>query len=248
MGTRLFSLLSDNESLKQLFSAGETSWNKWKLHEELTVICKNLKKVNNGNSKVSGPASATEEIKSLCKKNCKGICICKRSTKSSDPIITIPMQPVPSDAPGAFVADTDLYNACKQKADTAYKMNMADRAVLFSQVPADQYQLVNRSDLVASRKDLCLKIIQDNKEVSKLYDKADHVKKHGNLPSQKPVKNNKVIPDHLVKQKLDNLKKNIDKKKKREQTPERIAMIQQDESELKILEARWLILNPKNKK
>ena len=53
------------------------------------------------------------------------------------------------------------------------------------------------------------------------------------------------LPDHLVKKTLDNLRKNYNKIKNREQTPERIELLQKHEKNIKKLMAKWDLLNIK---
>lgn len=225
MGVKLYALLSDNESLKKQFAAGENAWNKWKLGEELITIYNQLNRP-----------------KKICSAKCNKTCskrivvssVQKKSEKTENPL------PKPT---------TDLYKICKEKADVAYKENMNERALLFSMVPASQYELVNRADLVNARKDLCLKVLRDNITVSELYDAADYVKEHGTLPESKSDAKKsaikKRVPDHLLKHSIDNLKKNINKIEGREQTPERVKLLQDHKKELVKLEKRWHSLKQK---
>lgn len=140
----------------------------------------------------------------------------------------------------------DLYTACKLQADNTYKKAMNHRAVLFSMVPSELYEDPNRPDLVEQRSKLCILVINLYNEASELYDKADFVRINGVLPEV--VKNTideiDIIPDHLVKSKLDNLRKNYNKTKKREQTPERITLLQKHQSDILKLDKRWLSLKP----
>jgi hypothetical protein len=137
------------------------------------------------------------------------------------------------------VLNDELLQACKYEADMAYKECMNKRALLMSLVPADEMDDANRPDLVEQRKKLALEVLQEYKQVSKLYDKADFVKKHGRLPDQ-PDQNPEIdIPDIEVKSALDNARKAYNKLKNKEQTPERIALMQLHQEKIKNLSARW---------
>ena len=139
-----------------------------------------------------------------------------------------------------------LYISCKKEADLLFKEVMNERAVLFSGIrnllPHDD---PNRPDLVEQRRKPAIDIAVKYIKLSKLYERADYVKKNGRLPFTDvefiPVATD-FIPDHLVKQNLDNLRKNINKMKKREQTPERIALLNTHLITLQSLESRWLLL------
>lgn len=155
----------------------------------------------------------------------------------TDKIITVP----PSD-----YSHTDLYKSCKNEADLLFKKLMNDRAILFNQIrsllPHDD---PNRPDLVDSRKKSTIDIAYNYIKVSKMYDRSDIVKKTGRLSydeKEASIIDTSHIPDSLVKQSLDNLRKNINKIKKREQTPERISLLNEHYLTLKSLEERWRLL------
>lgn len=143
--------------------------------------------------------------------------------------------------------NTELYNACKSAADTRYKEVMNLRAVLFASAAPSISEDVNRPDKIAERRQMAIDVVKGFREVSDMYDQADYVKKNGQLPHSEPVDEDSIddIPDIMVKQTLDNARKNYNKMVKREQTPERIALQQQHALKIKLLEERWLLLKPK---
>ena len=143
-------------------------------------------------------------------------------------------------------ANPELYGACKLTADIAYKEAMNKRAVVFSMIPENTYEDHNRQDLVASRKDLCLEVVRKYNRASELYDQASHVKIFGKLPvtEQPDVAEEIRLKDIEIKPALDNARKAYNKLKGREATPERVALMQKHEGNIKKLEAQWLFLKP----
>lgn len=143
-------------------------------------------------------------------------------------------------------SDTSLYIACKKEADNLYKEVMNKRAILFSSIRSLMpYEDANTPDKIDTRRKSSIDIALDFQRVSKLYDRADYVKKNGKLPftdAEVIETNIDGIPDALLKQNIDNLRKNINKMKKREQTPERVALVQSHEQKLNLLLARWQLL------
>ena len=95
-----------------------------------------------------------------------------------------------------------------------------------------------------------MNVVEGYKEASELYDKAEYVRINGRLPDQPALEPDDEsdydnIPDHMVKQELDNLRKNYNKMKKRPQTPERVVLLQKHEMNIKKLEDKWHSLKPK---
>jgi hypothetical protein len=127
---------------------------------------------------------------------------------------------------------------------------MNSRAVLFSMATPADFTDPNRPDLIAQRRKLAIQVVLDAQRVSQLYDKAAYVREHGQLPGATDDQGEETdvdaIPDNLVKPKLDNLRKNYSKMKMRDQTPERLALMQKHHSNILKLEARWLLLKPRN--
>ena len=144
-------------------------------------------------------------------------------------------------------ANVELYNATRQQADKLYKETMNNRAVLFSFVNAEDFTDPNTEAKINARAKLALSVVSGFQSVSQLYDKAEYVKGYGRLPDQDDnadANEYDHLPEHLVKQTLDNLRKNLNKMKKREQTPERAALQQKHEVNLKKLLIRWHSLKP----
>lgn len=140
----------------------------------------------------------------------------------------------------------ELYRVCKEKADQLYKETMNLRAELFALGRPDDYTDLNTPDKIEQRSKLAIDIVTKYQQVSKLYDEADHVRIYGKLPYQEAAEENEydALPDHLVKQTLDNLRKNYNKMKKRPQTPERTSLLQKHKANIEKLEARWHLLKP----
>ncbi len=141
-----------------------------------------------------------------------------------------------------------LYEACKLEADNLYKETMNLRAVLFNKAKPTGFEDINRPDLVQQRNKPSVDVVIMFQKASKLYDKAAYVYDHGRLPNEDldhdPDTEMEALPDELVKSTLDNLRKNFNKMKKREATPERLAMLQKHEKNIIKLEARWHYLKP----
>ena len=144
--------------------------------------------------------------------------------------------------------NSQLYDACIEEANTEYKKVMNARAILFKKAAADGFLDINKPDLIFDRGQLAIEVLQGWQKVSQLYDRADYVKQHGRLPSAEADLEDDndydVIPDSLVKQRLDNARKAYNKLKKKERTPERIALLQQHEANIKKLKAKWDSLQP----
>lgn len=144
--------------------------------------------------------------------------------------------------------NSDLYALCKTEADKFYKEVMNLRAELFASARQDDYSDPNTPDRIEQRSKAAVKVASDYKRVSELYDRVDFVKLHGHLPGNVEPSDDELnpdgIPDSLVKQTLDNTRKNYNKMKKREATPERLALLQKHEGNIKKLEDRWRLLQP----
>lgn len=157
--------------------------------------------------------------------------------------------PAPVIQPASLIPNPELYAVCKKEADDLYKAVMNRRAELFAMARPDSLIDLNAPDKIEARKSLAIEVTRGYQRVSELYDIADYVKEHGKLPYDPvPVEEDddfKDIPDHLVKQTLDNLRKNYNKMKKREQTAERVALQQKHEKNIKNLETRWQSLKQK---
>jgi hypothetical protein len=142
----------------------------------------------------------------------------------------------------------ELYNACKLEADHEYKKVMNARAILFNLANTAEFIDPNTPDLISQREKLAIEVVTSYQKTSELYDKANFVKVKGHLPHDDDlaeVSEFDNLPDHLVKQQLDNARKSYNKLKNKEQTPERVALLQKHQSNLQKLETKWHSLQPK---
>lgn len=155
-----------------------------------------------------------------------------------------PQQPAAGAKPAAGDY-TELYEMVKNEADKAYKLAMNKRAVLFALAKPDDYTDVNSHDKITRRSAMAIEVVQLYNKASLLYDRADYALKHGRLPEDDDGSgqdNYANLPDELLKHTINNLKKNIAKIRKRDQTAERMALLQHHVTDLKKLEARWHLL------
>lgn len=148
------------------------------------------------------------------------------------PITILPSTPRP------YNLNPVLENAADQTASQLYKKMMNDRAVLFSLARQSLLTDANQPDLVDQRRQLAISICEQNYAVSKAYEQLDHIRRYGVLPGDAPAEE-APVPDAQVKSTIDNIRKNLSKMRQREQTPERVALIQQHEQHLQILLERW---------
>jgi hypothetical protein len=224
-GALLFNLVSPDKKLASTFAAGYTLHNNWRLQEEMLRICAELKK-----NKAPAPTPSFAPGATT-----------KKKIAAQDPAAEI-LQTALEIQKLVMNANPELYQSCLDKAKSVYKEAMNKKAVLFFMIPAGKFDDPNRPDLVDARRSLSLEVVSLYNEASQLFDDADFVKLHGHLPYQEkeqPAENYDEIPDHLVKQTLDNARKNYNKIKKKPVTPERTVSIQLHEHKIKILEKRW---------
>jgi hypothetical protein len=258
-GVVLFAKYSSNMELYALLKKGPTEFTRKKLSEELM----RLYMEENARQLTSGKDSAVR-VRSLTLKTANNgenvIETAKRSDSKTTTITTGSYEPTPEikdlyGLDGRIISgepliapedieppNEELWLACKKQADTLYKTIMNKRAELFALGRMDDMTDPNAPDRIEARRQLALDVVTGYEEVSLLYEKADYVKLHGKLPEVKPPEKEpdvEDLPDHLVKQTLDNLRKNYNKIKNREQTPERVALLQKHESNIKKLEERW---------
>ncbi|MEP7111200.1 MAG: hypothetical protein ABI760_24605 [Ferruginibacter sp.] len=232
LGASLYFQLGENNDLKAIFNKGFSPYCYKRLQAELLKICISLKSEMN-------PGHINEKPK-------PAHIIDEETTISKNTVLKDPTETTDNNYPPPENANSELYTACKLEADNTYKQAMNHRAVLFSMVPSELYEDPNRPDLVEQRSKLCIRVVNLYNQASDLYDKADFVRINGILPevAKNTIDEIDNIPDHLVKSKLDNLRKNYNKTKKREQTPERISLLQKHQSDILKLEKRWLSLKP----
>ena len=222
-GVALFNILCDNPELRAFYALGKTTETYKSLQAELKSICETLKEKQHGSKKT---AEQKEQRNSIVHTS-------KETGSPSEKV--------------SFESDSDLYTSCKRAADDVYKEAMNKRAVLFSTVPENEMEDPNRQDLVAGRCKLAVDVVSLYNNASRLYEKADFVKRHGRLPGDIEPSGEKYedLADHQVKQALDNLRKNILKIQKREQTPERITLLLKHNADYAKLNDRWLSLKLK---
>ena len=223
-GVILYEKLGDNADLLELFKKGPTSFTTKRLGEILLEICNELKSKHHD---VEGNQAGTEiskETLGRVKKTKQDATLHEGSIRNE---------------PGKF-ANSDLHTAAHLEATKCYKQTMNDRAVLFSMLNNDLVDL-NTPDRILSRAKLSVNVVTGFIKASALFDKAAFVAEFGHLPDGEPSEENEYdhLPDNLVKSTLDNLRKNYNKMKKREQTPERVALMQKHEANIQKLALRW---------
>ena len=220
-GVALYQQVGDNENLLALFKKGQTPFTKRRLEEILLEICLELKVKEYGQRDKGGDDSSEEEIEA-----------------------TLHVGTPRNHKHNLEHANNDLYAAAKLQADKYYKEVMNARAVLFAMVNSNDITEPNTQDKINLRGPMALQVVTGFNDVSKLYDKADYVKEHGHLPDQEPDESNEydLLPATLVKQTLDNLRKNFNKMKMREATPERVALLLKHKANIEKLEIRWASL------
>ena len=226
-GVLLYEQTGKDKRLLELFKKGPSDFSKKKLQDELQAICDQLKSTDEkpASQKAIPPAKKKEII-------------------TSSPLPKLPHQKID---PGT---NPQLYEACIAEANKVYKEAMNLRAELFLSAKANDFEDPNRPDRVQQRSKIAVNVVEGYKAASGLYDKAEYVRINGRLPEQPALEPDDEsdydnIPDHMVKQELDNLRKNYNKMKKRPQTPERVALLQKHEMNIKKLEDKWHSLKPK---
>jgi hypothetical protein len=242
-GVVLYKKMGDDDRLKQLFAKGPTAFTTRRMQEELLAICNELKKQPNAKSDHHRRAAAITH-----KAPAKGHAGSNFNYSGDPEGYASTVDEKATNSTSTFES-TKLYAAAKAEADKAYKEMMNKRAILFSLAPLDDRTEANTEARIEARRQLALDVVQEYEYVSQLYDRADHVRIHGVLPDA-PVDDEEELnvdelPDHLVKPTLDNIRKNVNKIKKREQTAERVSIIQKHEANIEKLLHRWNALKPK---
>lgn len=214
-GIALYEKAGDNAALLAVFKKGPTSYTIKRLESVLMDICLKLKEKENEYSKNT-----------------------KSTAKTVKAIKTTSRQPLPK---AIEPANSKLYTAAKLEADKLYKEVMNNRAVLFAMVSTMDITEPNTEAKINERAKLAMDVVVGFNKASSLYEKADFVKSNGRLPGEENDEINEYdhLPDNLVKQTLDNLRKNYNKMKKRDPTAERVALLQKHEANIKKLSKRW---------
>lgn len=137
-----------------------------------------------------------------------------------------------------------LLIACDTKAKNLYKELMNKRAVLFNLCRSEAWEDENSPDKVKERGIIAVELLDLNYKVDKAYEDLAYVREYGTLPDQlvPVIEKYSLLPDSRVKHEIDNLRKNMNKIKNKEQTPGRIIAIKEHEESLLKLEARWALL------
>jgi hypothetical protein len=231
-GVILYAQCKPDTRLIALMKKGKTDFTTKRLYEELLAECNRLKAIDNVSTENGESTNTTTNEE-------------RAESRLGDLAPTIRKETILVSPPKEPVNPT-LYEACKLKADNQYKEAMNLRAVLFGEATVQGYEDVNRPDLVQKRSKKAVDVVVLFNRASKLYEIADYVKLHGRLPNEDAEHDEATemdaVPDELVKSTLDNLRKNFNKMKKREQTPERVVLLQKHEGNIKKLEARWHLL------
>lgn len=168
--------------------------------------------------------------------------ICDRLKEKNQPAIKIISAPgKENDLP----YNKSLHEAAMREALHLYKNMMNERAVLFSMVNVPGYEDINTPAQILERGKLAVNLVLKNQLVSKLYDDAAYIRQYGKRPEDsEPTSEFEALPDHLVKEALNNARKAYNKLKLKEQNTKRVARLQQHAENIQKLEARWRSLKP----
>lgn len=151
-------------------------------------------------------------------------------------LVRIQAEPVlPAEKESDSFRDSPLAVQCKLEADKLYKLMMNTRAELFAQCSTGPVHGENSDEALSIRSDLAMKIMELQYDVDMAYERYRYVIANGQLPDS-PSSEFQVPTDpmDLLQTKL-NLQKAINKLKRREQTAERIALIQQKSEHLNLV-------------
>jgi hypothetical protein len=162
-----------------------------------------------------------------------------KGIKPTVAIAPTPTAPTPPPTPVEPVAkNPELEKATKSEAEKLYKQLANTRAVLFALCPKEKHPNENNAEAVKQREGLALDILEMQTEVDIAYNRHRYVCEHGKLPEQvSDADQPEELPTNpiLLERKRVNLIKSINKLKAKEATPERVALIQQLNSTLKIV-------------
>ena len=249
-GVAIYEQFNPDEKLLAVLNNGPNDFRQKRLVEELLKIYQNLNSKQNEGiqsipAEVSGMAGKKESSKNAIKVAQNANIV----TQNVNKVASDANEVTPSKAKGVTSpVNPELYNACLEEANNEYKKVMNARAVLFKKAAPDGYLDINKPDLIKDRGGLAIEVVQGWQKVSELFDRANYVHQHGRLPSSgadlEDDNEYDLIPDSLVKQRLDNARKAYNKLKNKERTPERVALLQQHEENIKKLKAKWDSLRP----
>lgn len=225
-GAIIFSELSPDKKLAELYLKGPTDYTKKRLPNDLMAI-----------------------YKAMCQMTEDHVVKIPAKTPSHKNSVTLHAVKIQTGLPVETTdhAGSEIYKEAKKKADIRYKEVMNLRAELFSICREDVGVNVNSAESINKRCKMAIDIVSGFNEASKMYELADFVLKHGRYPTgsdmeekEPPVWAN--VPNAMVKQTLDNMRKNLNKIRKKETTPERSQRIAELESGIAQLEERWRLL------
>lgn len=204
-GVQIYLKYGDNKQFVQLLLDGETQFTRTNLFENLKTIYYALK---------NGTTQADPVVK-------------KQQAEAATPIVTHTDQtqaPIP--APTPQPQKGELYNACKRDAGKLYKELMNLRAQLFALCDVNDRKMDDAPDLIQQRQDFVLQLMDLQYETDQAYAKLRNVEEHGTLPTITEATPEEIPTNPIL---LLTFKKNlvsgINKLKKKEQTPERIALL-----------------------
>lgn len=204
-GVQVYLRYGDNKQFVQLLLDGETEYTRKNLFENLKKIYYDLK---------NGTTPTDPVVK-------------KQKAEVLAPALPHADQtPVLETAPAPITPKSDFYNSCKRDADKLYKELMNLRAQLFALCDVEDLKKDDNPDLVEQRKTIALQLMDLQYETDQAYAKLQYVEEHGVLPTITEAKEEEIPTNPIL---LLTFKKNlisgINKLKKKEQTPERVALL-----------------------
>ena len=217
-GVGIYSSVSKNKSLTNLFSKGFSKYNQDRLAEELKTIYLSMK---NEAAQLPPAAAAAKKLE-----------------KQKEPL-----QSTVIENPKTV---NQIYEDARSKAMAVYKECMNKRAVLFNLAKVESWQDINAPHRVLERSKLCIEVIELYNQASRLFDIAEFVKTNNRLPTD--VINDKLdpfkdLPDYLVKLELSNARKALQKIRAKPVTEARLLLAQKHIIKIEILERKWASLN-----
>jgi len=206
-GVALYTRLGKDEELKAYFAkTHESKTSKLRLYDSMRHLYYFLK-----NKTPIPPSFLVEEKKSVA--------------PSAPHALVVKVEEKPKDEP-TFTPNVELEAACKKETDKYYKQLMNTRAKLFMLCNHEASKEENNKDIVGLRELLVMEMLELQPSVNDGYAVLEYVKRTGKLPDA--PQEHEPLPSsalELYKKRL-NLTKNINKLKKKEQTPARIALLQ----------------------
>lgn len=238
-GVAILQKAGGDEDLLTILVKGPNEFRVKRLGEEMLSLYENLKSNNNGNTN-HAPVVSSVDPHVAADRNAEAISLPQKNNPPAKRGVAEDANP---DEPNA---NLELYTACKLEAEQDYKKVMNMRAVLFSLANVEDFTDPNMPDKVKAREKMAIDVVTGFQKVSELYDRAEYVKQHGHLPFTEEDNKQEydALPDYLVKQQLDNARKALNKLKKKESSPERVALMQKHEENIKKLEEQWRSLKP----